>query len=69
MKINRFRSTKEQEPGQMVHISEKEALRIICSLSTQLMTKNSNTGRFEFTATIDNETEEWQEYFSIAVDF
>lgn len=59
MKVHKWKD-ELSEPGFMVQVNEKEALRIIQSLSAQLANENSNTGRAEFTT--DN-----HEYFSIAV--
>ena len=49
----------------MLQISEIEALKIIKSLSSQLLSKNSDTNRIEFF----NKQCEGCEYFSIKVDF
>jgi hypothetical protein len=48
--------------GWMVNVSEEEALRLIHSLTTQLLYKNANKDREEFYTKDDK-------YFSIAILF
>ena len=50
----------EKRPTFMLRVTPSEALTLIQSLSSQMLAKNPNSGRAEFT------TEEG-EYFSIAV--
>ena len=47
------------DDGHVVEINENEALELIKSLSSQLLSKSSNAGRIEF----------GQPYFTIAVKF
>ena len=47
------------DDGHVVEINENEALELIKSLSSQLLSKSSNAGRIEF----------GQPYFTIAIKF
>lgn len=53
-------SWKKDKGGQMVRVTRKEALSIILSLTSQLLTNNPNTDRQEF-------EDQTGKYFSISV--
>lgn len=61
MELNRYKRTGRQTIN-MLTVTTQEATELILSLSSQLVSRNSNHNRLESTTT-DNE------YFSIAVDF
>jgi hypothetical protein len=61
MEIVEFPKTASLQ-GWMVNVSEEEALRLIHSLTTQLLYKNANKDREEFYTKDDK-------YFSIAILF
>ena len=54
------KNKKNKESGFMIRVNKDEAIRIINTLSTQILSKNPNTGRTQFTT-------DKQEYFSISV--
>lgn len=56
----------DRQAGQMLRCSPEEAVRIIASLSRQLVEKDGNAGRAEFVVGCGVAEDE---YFSIAVDF
>lgn len=56
----------DRRAGQMLRCSPEEAVRIIASLSRQLVEKDGNAGRAEFVVGCGVAEDE---YFSIAVDF
>ena len=61
----RITKTKDKNTKQgiiLVHVNPKEAMRLISSLSRQVMSESSNKGREEFVA-------DSQEYFTIFVEF
>lgn len=49
--------------GMMIQVSSAEALRLIKSMSAQMLEGNANAGRHEFAATRDGEAV----YFSVSV--
>ena len=60
MEVLSWKKAKDSSSGFMIRVSRNEALRIISSLSSQLLTSNPNSSRAEFFT-------EKGEYFSIAV--
>ena len=62
MKLDRIKPNSKQ-PLNCLYLSEKEALSIIKSLTSQLLSRNSNVGRSEFYTIVNGEVE----YFSIFV--
>lgn len=60
MKLDKHTPKSPEDHSYMLKVTPPEALQLIQSLSNQLVAKNCNTGRAEYTT-------ESGEYFSIAV--
>ena len=68
MEILDFSQIKRATPGIMVRMSKSEAIRLIKSLSSQIVAENPNVGREESWATLNRGKTKRQIYFSVSVN-
>ena len=68
MEILDFSQMKKATPGIMVRMSKAEAIRLIKSLSSQIVADNPNVGREESWATLNRGKNKREIYFSVSVN-